>query len=512
MKKRFFTCLLVLIVVITCIACGSGSYQGEEYQKEIDYTKEPVTITYLTIGDKPSNGRTEEVVDELNKILIKRVNAKLDIYYVSWDDYLNNYNAVLDSGKVSLDLVGTGSDWLDAWPNAISGNFLPLSKEMLQKYCPRTYTNVTSAEWDKCSYNGNIYMIPENEYTQWINHGFIYRKDIAQEAGIGKISSWEDLDKYFKHVKKNYTGMIVWDGDGKTTIHTLGYLMSKQKYAPIYELSTYGIWGAYYDDMKTIVSPYYTGDEFVEFARLMKSWKELGIWRRNFKSVEDNTEEFYNGYTSVVQHHTQKYFTEIKPTMNVMKPEAETDFFWFGEENNNLIKNSILHGAMAVYKDSKNPERALMVYDIIRNDQKCYNLMRYGIEGVQYRINKNGTLDKPSGYNSERDSVVLNYWWGRRDEFEYKDSSYAWDDYYELIDTYDRNAYEYPWDSVPFSTEEINLEMEPIIKVFDKYLPAISYGQYDITPEEEVALFRQELKEAGIEKMTRKLQMILDSY
>ena len=82
MRVRIFTSLIVLVMLITCAACGT---------KEIDYTKNPVTITYLTIGEKPSNGRTEEVIKELNSILEKEVNARLDIYYIPWKDYLENY-------------------------------------------------------------------------------------------------------------------------------------------------------------------------------------------------------------------------------------------------------------------------------------------------------------------------------------------------------------------------------------------------------------------------------------
>ncbi len=512
MKKRFFACLLVVILAFTCMSCGGKRRPGASYANEIDFTEPPVTITYLTIGDKPSNGMTEKVVGEINKILEKRVNARLDIYYVSWTDYLENYNTALDSGNVSLDLIGTGSDWLDAWPNAFNGNFMPLSKEMLSKYCPVTYSHITSQEWEKCSYQGNIYMIPENEYTQWINQGFIYREDIARGAGLSKVASWEDLDTYFRYVKKAYPKMIPWDSDGKNVIPALGYLTSKTKYVPIYELSTYGIWGTYYDEMEKIVSPYYEGDEFVEYARMMKEWNELGVWREDLGLSGDNNEEFYNGVVSVVQHHTQSYYSEIKPTMEVMIPEADADFFWFGSENENLLKTSILHGAMAVYKDSENPERALMVYDLLRNDPKLYKLMRYGIENVQYKVNKEGMLEKPSGYNSARDSFVTNFWWGRRDDMEIQDSEYAWSDYYELVDIYNRNAKTYPWDNVPFSTEEINNEIRPIIQIFEEYLPCIAYGRYDGSPEDEVAEFRQALSDAGMEKVTRKLQSGLNSY
>ena len=150
-----------------CLSCASRSkYNPDECYEGIDISGKPVTITYLTIGDKPTNGMTEKVIDELNKILLKKANAKLDIYYVAWDDYLNNYNSALSMDGENIDIIGTGSDWLDAWPNVLNGNFMPLSKDIIKTYCPRTFEHVSDQDWDYCTYNNKIYLIPENEYTQ----------------------------------------------------------------------------------------------------------------------------------------------------------------------------------------------------------------------------------------------------------------------------------------------------------------------------------------------------------
>ena len=501
----------MLISVVACGAEDHGHFLHGKAIDEIDFSQEPVTITYLTIGDKPTNGRTEEVIEKLNKILVKRLNARLDIFYIGWNDYLTNYNRTLESDNIDIDLVGTGTDWLDAWPNIISGNFMPLSEEMLREYCAITYTNVSKAQWNAGSYEGNIYLIPENEYTQWTNHGFVYRKDLAKEAGLSEVASWKDLDTYFRSVTINHPDMIPWDTDGKSHIATLGYLMSAERYVPIYELTTYGIWGEDLDNKGKIVSPYYSGDALIEYAKLMKEWNELGIWRTNLSQAGDNEAEFYRGETSVVQHHTQNYYTIIEPAMNISMPEASLGFYWFGRESGNLMRVSNLHGAMAVSAKSKNPERALMVYDLLRNDEECYRLLRFGIEGVQYELASDGRLEKPSGYNESKDSIVTNFWWGRRDEFEIPDSLYSWDEYYNLVDSYEHVAIEYPWDGVPFSTPQINAELGPVVEIFDEYIPQISTGQYDETPEEKVAEFREKLMKAGFERITGHLQRIYDS-
>ncbi len=512
MRKRFLSIILILSMIAMVSACGHDEMREMvDTGWDVDFSEEPTTITYLTIGDKPTNGMTERVIKELNKILVKRVNCKLDIYYVGWNDYLSKYNSALKSVD-GIDLIGTSTDWLDAWPNVVEGNFLPMSKEKIKTFCPRTYTHVTENQWNKCTYNGNIYFIPENEYTQWTNHGFVYRLDIANEAGIEKINSWSDLNSYMEYLTILRRDMLAWDADGTNVIPTLGYLTSISDYCPISEIGTYGLWGTYGRENKKIESPYYSGEDYINYAKLMKKWNQLGVWREGLDESSDNSEEFFSNYTAIDQHHTQKYITEIEPTMEVRQPNAKLDFYWFGKESGNLQRTSILHGAMAVSARSQNPEKALMVYDALRNDQDCYRLIRFGIEGIQYVYTKDGRIEKPSGYNESRDSIVTNFWWGRRDEFELSDKSYAWDEYIDLTEDYNRVAVDYLWDGYNFQFGIDNDQLKKILAVCDEYVPKIAYGQYAESPEEEVEKFRTKLKDAGFENLTRQIQKIVDSY
>lgn len=514
LNRKITALLSSIILLMLSVSCGRvdfESYKNNEEINRIDFKKDPVTITYLTIGDRPSNGMTEAAIEKLNKILIKRLNAKLDIYYVGWSDYLDNYKRVLESDDIDLDLVGTSADWLGAWQQVINGSFMPLSEDMLRSYCGITFTNVTSADWQSCSYDGKIYFIPENEYTQWTNHGFAYRKDIAEKAGLEEVGSFEDMDRYFEYVTRFRPEMTAWDISEGDSNAAIGYIMSKTDFAPIYELSPYGIWGELEDEKGKIMSPYYKGNELIEYAKLMKKWNEMGVWREDLAYAEDNESEFFRGTSSAVQDHTENYYKYISPQMKVVMPDIDVGFYWFGKESGNLMKISNLHGAMAVSRKSKNPERALMVYDYIRNNEECYRLLRYGIEGVQYDLTENGLLEKPSGFNEESQSIVTNFWWGRRDEFEIPDSFFSWDEYYALTNSYDHIAIKYPWDGIPFSTPMINTEVERISAVFDEYMPLITTGKYNESPEELVAKFREELMKAGIERVTGQLQRIYNS-
>ena len=138
-------------------------------------------------------------------------------------------------------------------------------------------------------------------------------------------------------------------------------------------------------------------------------------------------------------------------------------------------------------------------------------LIRYGIEGVQYQINQKDMLERPNGYNDEKDGITTNFWWGRRDSYEKADSNYAWDDYNELKAEYNKIAIDYPWDRYRFMTTNINNTIEEVTKVCDKYIPEITYGRYEGTPEAEVNEFRTALKAAGVDEVKTYLQNIYDA-
>ncbi len=66
----------------------------------------------------------------------------------------------------------------------------------------KTWESVSPEHWDMCRYNGEIYLMPEDNYAQWTNHGFIYRLDWAKAAGLDKVDSWGRYDRILPLCKK----------------------------------------------------------------------------------------------------------------------------------------------------------------------------------------------------------------------------------------------------------------------------------------------------------------------
>lgn len=477
----------------------------------------PTEITMLTMGNKPTNGRLEAMLEKLNERLVAQANAKLDLFYVEWADWQTQYNIQLLSGDDNVDLIATATDWLFGWENAEKGAFLPLSEDMLKTHAPKTWAQVEAdGHWDLTKLaDGQIYFMPEDNYTQYTNHGFFYRGDWAREAGFenGEITKFEDFTTYFKWVKENKPDIYPWDVAGASEAPLTGYLQGHTDMQVIQQVSA----GNYYpfhtseSDPYTVTSWYMEGDALLAAAELAKEWNEIGVWREDALNYDGDTrEQLYAGLSGADQHHTQTYVTQIVDNMNTKQPGSDPRFFYWGKENGNFFKDIFTHGAMAVSAYSRHPEKALEVYDLIRNDQENYMLFTVGIEGVDYVITDDGRLGFPEGYDSSTDALGSNYWWGRMDEFELPRTSDA-PNKPELIAELDAVAKDYPYSTLLLNKNAIDPTLAAMSGVLSEYIPQLAYGKFE-DPAAAIAEMREKLTAVGYEDARASIQADMDAW
>lgn len=521
--KRAVALVMASLMAMSMAGCGNSKDGGSSNTSAsseggIDTSKHEV-INMLVLGNKPTNGRLEAMLEKLNPILTEKVNAELEFTYVEWTDWQTQYNLKLLSGDSSLDLICTATDWLYGWENAIKGAFMPLSEDMLKTYAPKTWEDVSErGNWDICKYEDEIYFIPEDNYIQYTNQGMFYRGDWAKEAGIpdGTITKFEDLTTYFKWIKENKPDVIPWDVPGKNLTGGLlgGYLASKTDYVCFNGVGVgnyVDFWGVMQDDPTTVMSPYMESDELYDVAELMKEWNDMGVWREDVLNFDgDAREEMYAGTTGADQHHAQTYYSQIVPNMEKKQPGSDPKFYYWGMENQNVSHPLKQHGACAVSANSTHPERALMVYDLLRNDEECYRLLNYGIEGEDYIVTEDGKLGRPEGYDSSKDALESNFWMGRNDKLELQDATW-WDGTQDFIADLNEIGYDYPFENFIIDTTVIESKQAAMANVLAKYLPQLAYGKFD-DPKAAIDDMREELKAAGYDDVKASIQKDMDSF
>jgi ABC-type glycerol-3-phosphate transport system substrate-binding protein len=502
---------------VVALGLGVTALAGCTGQKAEEETGDPTEITMLVLGDKPTNGRLEAMLDKLNERLVEKVNAKLDLFYVEWADWQTQYNLQLLSGDDNVDLITTATDWLFAWENAEKGAFLPLSEDMLKENAPQTWEQVDGmGDWDLTKLDdGQIYFIPEDDFTQYTNHGFFYRGDWAKEAGFenGDITKFEDFTKYFQWVKDNKPEAYPWDVAGDPSADLTGYMQGHTDMQTLQQVSA----GNYYPfqtteaDPNTVTSWYMEGDALVEAAELAKEWNEIGVWREDALNYDGDTrEELYAGLSGADQHHTQTYIGQIYDNLSKKQPGSDPKFFYWGQENGNVFKDIKTHGAMAVSAYSAHPEKALQVYDLLRNDEESYRLINYGIEGTDYVVTDDGKLGYPEGYDSSTDSLGSNFWAGRRDSLELDRVTDA-PNKAEIYDGLNAVAKDYPYSTLLINKDAIDPTLAAMAGVLSQYIPQLAAGKYD-DPAAAVAEMRQALKDAGYEDARASIQADLDAW
>ena len=83
-KKYAFASASVVALAASLAACGNLSGNNKKSAATEASGEKPVIKMYQ-IGDKPDN--LDELLENANKIIERKVGAKLDIQYLGWGDY-----------------------------------------------------------------------------------------------------------------------------------------------------------------------------------------------------------------------------------------------------------------------------------------------------------------------------------------------------------------------------------------------------------------------------------------
>jgi putative aldouronate transport system substrate-binding protein len=505
MRNRVLTIAVALLCL--CLVAGAASAQKKDTSKFVD-------VSHYWTGDVPVNGQFEIVQAKWNEYLKTKLNCSMTVKWIAWADWYTKYNLLLASGE-PIDLIATSSTWLDLWPNAQRDAFMPLDT-LLPVYAPTTWKEIPQKDWVQAKFGGKIVAIPENNYTQYVNHGMFYRGDWAKEFGIKvPIKDLETLGKYFQGVKDKKPGVIPWDVQG-TAENSMAlwaaWVISK---TDAVDPRTYiganipVVWAKNYAQKYTLYSPIFD-PLFLDYAKAMKQWGDAGYWRADVLNYKGSTRDMFKaGKSGADQHHTQTYINDIKPNMDEKQPGSDAQFYAWCDTRGNLVGEPITHGATSIGANSKNAERALMIYDLTRSDKYFYQLMQYGIEGKHYVV-KDGKRWDPEGFVREKDEWVSNFWGGRVDKFEIPNHR-TFSGYKELWGKFDKIVKQYPYGRFIFDKTPVEAEITNLSDVANKYMPAIAFGKAG-DPATAVKEFRDQLKAAGFDKFMAEVQKQMTAF
>ncbi|WP_135546560.1 ABC transporter substrate-binding protein [Paenibacillus cymbidii] len=453
----------------------------------------PVKLTWYYLGD--NTGDYQQVYDAANKIIQAKINATVDFQPMSNADFKAKMPLKVAAGE-KFDLTYTADYIFTYRDNVAKGALLPLD-DLIAKYAPQTKKLISDNIWAAAKVNGKIYAVP-NSQVQSRQKALLFNKALVDKYNlkdkIFAVKKMADLTPILDVIKKNEPGIY-------PTFISPGYagydVPSKEQYNEQIVLRVPV--GVNYD-LKVVDM---TQGQFKELAladyKLAREWQKAGYFHPDAALAKDLSAEQKAGKFFV---HADNY----KPGV-----EADTKNKWGFDTyavpmSFPVLSTGSINAALtAVSRTSENPERAMMLIELMNTDKELLNLLTFGLEGVDYKKTGDNSIEviaKPA-YSGKA--------WAIGNQFlAYLLPGQA-ADVWEQTKKLNASAVPAPTIGFAFDNTKVKTEIANMTTVLDKYDKIFNFGMAD----DYAATFEQEIKDlnaAGMQNYIKELQSQIDAW
>ena len=488
MKKKVVSSLLIMTMLTTVLAgCGSGSKdEGKKPQADSGETE---TIAIQLVNVVPELPDVEAVEAELNKITEKEINCKVDIQNLFIGDLptTTSMNIVSDE-KMDIVAVGLTQKLADIYDDGIL-----MELDDYLEYAPN-YVAAVENVLKAGQVNGVQYALPANPYVA-NSPGFVYNKDMADELGITieKGADLDDLTRYFEAVKaKDVYG---------TSAGTSGAL-NVHMYYNVETFGTNADFGYIADPVNsTKVENFYASDIFKNYCAAAKAWNDTGYMPAGSLTDTTTPQEYFKmeKLFGLPTGYDMSQFATWQSGQSFAIDIAQLD-------DPIITTASTAERMWGIAANSKHPEKAMELLELIYTNADVANLLQYGIEGKHYTKIDDNTITIPDdtsytlqGYQWMQGNVFLNY----LTEGESPDKV-------EALKAFNAEAKK-PIDyGFKFDNTAVEAEIAACQTVKSEYRKQVIMGSMD--PEPIMKEYAAKLKAAGIDKIIEEAQKQYDEF
>ena len=462
------------------------------------------TLTWICLGEKPA--AHDAVMEKVNEIVEPELGLKLDIQYIDSASFTEKTKMKMASGD-AYDLVYTG--YVNDYQTAVQMGGLYDITDMMDNIQMSDGTTVKMSDIIEDYYiksamvNGKIYGIPNIQVIS--NPGCIMmEKPVAEECGtdletLQKLAlATKDEETTKKYIDK-MTEELANIHEKRPDLYAINPFNPAN--ANIYEELLGGV-GIRRDGTSSEVITLHDAPETVYGVDALRKWYESGYIRSDIAS---------KGSTTTSTEEARQYamsWTTWKPGQDIYyvnERGVEPSYAFTGEPY--VSRRSALLTMISVGANSKHPEEAVKFIYMINSNKELYNLICWGIEGVNYTKNADGTATEIPG--TGYDQVAQNAW-------RYGNQFNSWvmegnePDVWEQTAKMNDEALKSPALGFVPNTESINTEIANVANVNAEYLAKKGYGT---SPRSEYwDEYCQKLKAAGINKIRDEIQKQYDEF
>jgi len=460
---------------------------------------EPVELAWYVMGTQQKD--IEEVEAAVNDYLKDKINATLKIKFIEWSSFDQKLNAMTATGE-NFDLVFTASFVNNYVTNAGKGAFMPLN-DLVEQYGPHIKEKFNQY-LGPASIDGTLYAIPYNISAMAQQRGINVSKELADKYGFDPngIKQLSDFEPLYEQIVQNEPGII-----------PLGMDNSQRSYQAMYTLPFQFIdnklTGAVRngDDTFTVVNQYAT-PEFKAYVDKMRDWSKRGFINKDAVSLKDSDTPLKAGkFAGIVDNKAPGWDVSFKTNYGF-------DIYQVATTEPEITTSGIFISMTAISKTSKNPERAMMLIDLVNSDPHLLNLLSYGIEGKHYEVvddaNDIKIVKRPDGITAETNGYDLSGGgWVFGDPWMLYDYSPDRVEQVAAQKAFVENAKQSPLVGFVFNPEPVKTQVASVTAIFDQYMPELGSGT---STEAKLDEFLDKLNKSGADAIIKEMQAQLDAW
>ena len=443
-----------------------------------------VSLHLPTVYDLPDAPMVE---DAINQITEEKYGIHLNLTYVTTGNWQQQSNLLFTGDEADVIAVfmtplssyvknGQLTDLTDYYANA-SDEFKSVWSE---------------DEMKGTTVDGKIYAVPNlRNFGNII--GLNIDEDIAAEFGIenGQKLTMEEVDDFLTKAHEKYpdryalipqsgdsmiNGDWTWDGLGDTKL--LGVLEDQAQTTEVKDL------------FKT--------DDFIDFCTWTRKWYQDGI---TMQDVLSNTQPFQ---TLIGNDLAIACFDNYAVNKVAGMIRTEVISAW-------AQANSYQALCYGININSKDPDAAWELMQVLYTDKDVCTLLADGIEGTHYVVNEDGTISFPEGKTAADCGYGMaeGYW-----IVPYSGNTYPLDvngpTFFDDLIQFNKDTLKSKAFGFSFDITNVSDQYTACSNIMDKYFKALISGSVD--PESTIEQAEAEMEAAGLNDIIAEKQTQLDSY
>ncbi|MDR1060026.1 MAG: ABC transporter substrate-binding protein [Clostridiales bacterium] len=356
---------------------GANPWAGFDTSKELN-------MIFYAVGTKGTDH--DRVVKLASDRMKELINTTVEVPIIPLSDFQTKYPLVLAGGE-DVDIIMTHPYIGPFTTHADNGAFYELTDSFLSQWMPETMKSQIPVSWNQAMYKGKLYQIPRNQSDYEQAYGVVVRKDLREKYGVPEITGFAQFEQYLFAVAggEKESGIFAMYAN-PTVPMTLTFLNG------INSWQTVG--SALWDSKKGALDPddlfmMVETPEYREYCLRMAEWARRGVWPSNAITGVTHITDLFSESKSASD--ICMYKAANTDIIDMEKKGIEAEYFSIMPPEAHTRISPYNYDALAITSFSRNPERAALAIDVMKNDYEVNNLMQGGVEGEHYILEADNT-------------------------------------------------------------------------------------------------------------------------